>query len=92
MPFIYGVNLTAGQSTSGGHSLWWVGAGGTPLECGADYPKGINNSAYYGPLDLIECSSAYMKFKLWVNYAVPTYEFYYYDPAHHEYGGYGTTR
>jgi C1A family cysteine protease len=73
-------------STSDGHSLWWVGAGGTPLACGANYPKGINASAYYGPLDLTNATSAYMKFKLWTN-TLPTYEFYYYDPAHHEYGG-----
>jgi C1A family cysteine protease len=88
LPYYWG-QTDCEATTPGGHSLWWVGAGGTPLSCGANYPKGINTSAYYGPIDLTNATSAYMKFKLWTN-TLPTYQFIYYDPLHPEWGGYYT--
>jgi C1A family cysteine protease len=59
-------------TTIGGKSLWVVGdsvAGVSPLICGSAYDGTgrLNSMVTFGPIDLTNATSAYMKFKLWLN-------------------------
>jgi C1A family cysteine protease len=59
-------------TTTGGKSLWVVGdsvAGVAPLSCGSAYDNSgrLNSLVTFGPIDLTNATSAFMKFKLWLN-------------------------
>jgi C1A family cysteine protease len=59
-------------TTTGGKSLWVVGdsvAGVSPLSCGSAYDSTgkLNSMVTFGPIDLTNATSAYMKFNLWLN-------------------------
>lgn len=76
-------------TTIGGKSLWVIGdsvAGVPTLSCGSAYDTGgkLNAMVTYGPIDLTNATSAYMKFKLWLN-TQPYGVWYQYDAFN---GGY----
>ncbi|MGB8251849.1 MAG: C1 family peptidase, partial [Anaerolineaceae bacterium] len=68
-PYYWGISQCR-ATTTGGHSLWVVGDGAiAPPVCGSAYDSygRLNAMATYGPVDLTNSTSAYMKFSLWLN-------------------------
>jgi C1A family cysteine protease len=63
----YSWGISDCQAYSGDQSLWWIGEGDAPLACGSYYPTENYSWISYGPIDLSNATSAYMKFKVWVN-------------------------
>jgi C1A family cysteine protease len=77
-------------TTTGGKSLWVVGdsvAGVSPLSCGSAYDNSgtLNSGVTYGPIDLTNATSAYMKFNIWLN-TQPYGVWYQYSPYQGWYG------
>jgi C1A family cysteine protease len=68
-PYFWGISECR-ATTPGGHSLWVLGDGATaPPACGSAYDNygKLSARALYGPIDLSGATSAYMKFKIWLN-------------------------
>jgi|GEM_PF-6474413 len=63
----YTWGTTTCTSNSGSLSLWAVGSGSPPLGCSDPYPAESNSTLTYGPIDLRDATSAFMKFELKMN-------------------------